>query len=208
MTVEASGVIGSERSRRVVLSVNDAFPDYGGPVISPLDMAQTGRANCFGRLATIGSGLISEGLPEDNIQWFINLGHGHFYDRRRGREWFGHVELVVDDQKQFVIDALFYAFFADINTIDWRPDDAMRPLFAIDEPKRLSGVTGDFMEIDGLRIVQELPEILAMGHYFAIHSFNEGIETYQDMHSWYRRQKLVWTAQDYTDLYHSLPAVA
>lgn len=185
---------------RIVDTVNEAFPKYGMGVIAPPEMLATTKANCFGRLAVIGAGLIEEGVPQESIAMLISLNHGEPF--ATGRHWFGHTVLVVSEDPVVVIDSAATAIISNSQTSPWStsPRDNF-PLFAFDAQKAAEPEpTTDLEEIYRLA---GPPHIYKQAPFMSVHEFADGLNRYQTGHLAYHGRQ-IWSAEDYAATYREI----
>lgn len=169
----------------VIERVNRALPEYGRGIVSPYEMESTGKANCFGRLAVIGAGLIVEGANDQaSLGWLISLSHGFEFKPRR--YWLGHAFLTIIEQSEScLVDATDYAYSCSLSRTTWRPGDTShRPFIDLVVNREIIEGKGGIGQhtpdtTDSLSYAQAWLLRSALARY---DDFSQGIREYQGRH--------------------------
>jgi hypothetical protein len=185
----------------IMTTVNEALPEHGKGVISPQEMAATGTANCFGRLAVIGSELVAEGFASEDVSLLISMNHGQ--KSNNGKYWFGHAFLAISGPKPQLVDSMSQAYTRRLATTTWIPNGT-QTLPIIDKTVLKEVQRPDLPLRAGKKPERsiELARNWALRAFFSHHSFDEGISYYQETHP--RLRKLEHQkARDYSSFYAS-----
>ena len=188
------------------MEVDAALPKHGRGVISPEDMAATGTASCFGRLAVVGSQLVEEGLPSTYLRWLISLSHGMEFSE--GKPWLGHAMLVVEYPQPLLIDSSHYMWSRSLSTTSWLATDE-RDLPVLDHEALKYTHGGMFAKsLEGpTRMPHDQLHQQSSHFIFTQHEFNRGIAFYQAEHPRLNASPAL-RAGDYANFYANLGETA
>lgn len=187
---------------KIITNVNQALPNYGQGIMRPSEMTLTRRANCFGRLATIGSALLENGLSDRSLSLLISRSHSREF--KPGRYWIGHVALVVDIEDGAVVDDFGAAFKRSLKAVTWpgaRTNDGQ--VGVVDLVKVAKMTSGDWGSNPSLAALYGTREVYDMQPLFTAHPFAEGIDRYQLEHPDLRESPRIQVA-DYASFYGSI----
>lgn len=192
---------------RIKWCVNSRLPEFGRGIISPAEMTEKRQANCFGRLAVIGSQLIAEGAKSTDLGWLFSLNHG--IEFAPGRHWFGHAFLTISEPTPRLVDSMDRAFCRGLSSTSWSPHtEPILPVVDYIVAKEICSGAPAFGEDALGRQNRSIgyARAWALRAFFSSHGFNDGLVFYQSAHPKLSEQPPI-RAEEYAAFYSTLADV-
>jgi hypothetical protein len=187
----------------IIATVNTELPRHGRGILRPSDMARTGSASCFGRIATIGSALHASGVPGEALTLLTSRSHA--LEFKAGRCWLGHTALVLHIKDEILVDAPAYsAHTDDLGATTWPGATANDNQIEVVDEYKMAKYTGEEWDNDPyLSYIYGTREVYNAQPLFTAHPLIQGIELYQRLHPELNASPRVH-ADDYAVFYDSL----